>query len=228
MLFLIHPSEFKLQKNSRAIRCGKYQLRTSLRKYSCLAQLQFNSFAGPSQTRNLSGGRVCNTFRRMPNPGDNGLGWNMMIGEVLAVAAVVGAFVGKRHLRKRQQAARNERPPQPDKVLRPAGYSASRRVFDLSDSLLFALLGAGGAAVVFGILCAAFYPFAAGMVLGRFTVAQVARGTNPYFWWQGLAMGAVALLWVIAQLSFGSKFEQDLRNWRFGMRGEQAVAEKLA
>jgi hypothetical protein len=164
----------------------------------------------------------------MTQPGDSGFGWNMAIGEVLAAATALGAFVWRLRLRKRRQAARNERPPQSEKILRPAGYSASCRVIDLSDRLLFALLEAAAGAVVLGILCAAFYPFIAGLLLGRFTVGQLRTGTNPYLWLQGVAMAVLALLWTIRQFSLASKYAEDLRNWRFGMRGEQAVAEKLA
>ena len=173
-------------------------------------------------------GHVCNTLRRMVQPGDSGFAWNIVIVEVLAVAAVVAAFEGRRRFRKRQQEERDERPPQSEKVLRPAGYSANRRIFDLSDRLLFALLEACAGAVVFGLLCIALYPLAVNLVLGRISFAQLWAAPICYLWPQALGMSTLALLLTIWRFSVASKLDQELRNWRFGMRGEQAVAEKLA
>jgi hypothetical protein len=164
----------------------------------------------------------------MANPGDNGLGWNLVIVEVLAVAAILGAFEGRRRFKKRQQAERNERPPQSEKGLRPAGYSASRRIFELSDDLLFALLEACAGAIVFGLLCIPLFSLAANVVLGRISFAQLWAVPICFLWLQGFGMATLALLWTIRQFSLASKRDQELRDWRFGMRGEQAVAEKLA
>jgi len=161
-------------------------------------------------------------------PGESGFGWNQLVGEVLAVAAVIGAFVLRRWHKGRRAAARRERPPQQEKVLRPAGYSASCQIEDLVDRQLSALTQALGGSIVLGILCGSFYPIAEGLALGRFSFAQLLAAPNWYVMLPGVAMASLALLCLIRGFSLTSKFGDELRNWRFGLRGEQAVAEKLA
>lgn len=41
-------------------------------------------------------------------------------------------------------------------------------------------------------------------------------------------MGIIALLWAVRAFQAAWRLADDLRNWRFGLRGEQAVAESLA
>ena len=52
-----------------------------------------------------------------------------VVGSLAAGALVLGGFWGLFWLKRRRREARNERPPQREKVLRPAGYSAICRAF---------------------------------------------------------------------------------------------------
>ena len=155
-------------------------------------------------------------LRGVIQPGDAGFGWNQLAGEVLAVALVVGAFWRRRRLADRRRAARKERPPQPEKVLRPAGYSASCRIEDLADQRLFAVVEALAAGAVLGILCTAFYPLLEELVLGRFSFPQLSAAPKSYLLWPGLAMALLACLWMVREFGLAGRFDNDLRNWRFG------------
>jgi hypothetical protein len=65
---------------------------------------------------------------------------------------------------------RNERPPQREKLLRPAGYSAMRRVEALSEKWMSAAAQAIGTGVFFGLIVGTFYPLLAALALGQVTV----------------------------------------------------------
>ncbi len=163
----------------------------------------------------------------MTNAGVGGFGWNLLFGEVLGPLIAAGAFVVHFKIKKRRKAARRERPPQREKVLRPAGYSALCRIDDLTERGLLALLYTLAAAAVLGIMCSAFFPLVEGLVAGRFTFTQVRGAASWHLLWPGATMMALALVVTVWQFWRTTKLDDDLRNWRFGLRGEQAVAEKL-
>jgi Nuclease-related domain len=161
----------------------------------------------------------------MTQPGS--LSWNVLLGEVIGALVVIGAFVGHFKIKKHREEARRERPPQREKVLRPAGYSANRRIDDLAERRLLALAYTIGAAAMLGIMCVGFFPLVEGLVAGRFTFAQVRGAASWHLLWPGVGMTALALLGMIWCFRRTAQLEDELRNWRFGLRGEQAVAEKL-
>jgi MFS family permease len=157
-----------------------------------------------------------------------GLSWNQLLGAVISVAAVVAIIFGLFHLQRRRREARKERPPQTEKLLRPPGYSALLKIDELTDNLLFTLTQALAAGVVFGIGAGSFYPAITGILLHRFTLGQLLQADNKHVLFAAALLTVVALLWCIGSLRVFLRDANAMRNWRFGLRGEQAVAEKLA
>jgi hypothetical protein len=102
-----------------------------------------------------------------------------------------------------------------------------RRVDDLAEKLMPALAGAVGAGVVFGMAAATFYPVLEGVVLGRFTLAQLRHAPKAEIFLAGACFMLGCLLWSLREIIVVWRLEDQMRTWRFGMRGEQAVAEAL-
>lgn len=160
--------------------------------------------------------------------GDGGVGWTQAAGAALGAGLVVGVLVGSFWLKRRRREERRERPPQREKLLRPAGYWAMKQVDERWEGLTWALAQPIGAGVFFGVVAGTFFPLVAGLALGRFTLAQLWSAPRSDVFLVGLLMGVIGLLWAARALQKVWRLEDDIRNWRFGMRGEQAVAEKLA
>jgi hypothetical protein len=160
-------------------------------------------------------------------PGIAGLNWAQAIGMVVGGVLVVGVAIGLLAVKKRQREKRNERPPQRAKLLRPAGYSAMCRIDALAEQWMFTLLQAIGAGVVLGVMAGTFFPLLAGLALSRFTLAQIWGAPNSEMIIALALLGLIALLWAIRSFQRVWQLEGEMRNWRFGMRGEQAVAERL-
>ncbi len=150
-----------------------------------------------------------------------------MVGMVAGGALVFAILVGSFRFKQRRREARRERPPQNQKLLRPAGYSAMRRVDDLAEELMPALAQAAAAGVLFGIAAATFYPLLEGVVLGRFTLAQVGHAPRAEMFLAGACFMLGCLLWSVREIMVVWRLDDQMRTWRFGMRGEQAVAEAL-
>jgi hypothetical protein len=151
---------------------------------------------------------------------------------VVAVFLVFGILFSRHWLVNRRRKARNERPPQPTKLLRPAGYSCFCRLYDAVDQLLFALLQAVAAGGIFGVSFAPIEPVLEGLIFRKFSFAQLRAFPNArmFFVIAGTEtlVALVALIWCICAIRLFFKYEDDVRNWRLGARGEQAVAESLA
>src|SRR5437867_3469711 len=130
-----------------------------------------------------------------------GVNWAQYAWALAGCALVVGALLGLLQSKKLQREARRERPPQKEKLLRPAGYSAMCRLEDLTDKLFPALVQALVAGAVLGLTAGGFfYPVLEGLARGRFTAGQI---------WHALAGGpliAPALLalaaagWAISKI----------------------------
>src|ERR1017187_3710491 len=92
--------------------------------------------------------------------GIGGLNLAQVVGSLVACALVLGGFYGLFSLKKRRREQRKERPPQRDKLLRPAGYSAMRRIDALWEKLMWAAagLGRGPGIVTYFILAQSFLP----------------------------------------------------------------------
>ena len=61
-----------------------------------------------------------------------------VVGSLVACTLVLGGFWGLFWLKKRRREERKERPPQREKLLRPAGYSAMCRIDALSEKWMSA------------------------------------------------------------------------------------------
>jgi len=99
-----------------------------------------------------------------------------------------------------------ERPPQQDKLLRPAGHSLSLQIADLGDSLLTWMLGAYLAALA---------------AVGLFSLTDSESFTGSVV---SLAVSGVSAAVCIVM---AWRTEQKIRTARLGLLGEQAVAEQL-
>jgi len=157
-----------------------------------------------------------------------GLNWNQLLGALLGAAAVVAIIFGLFYLERRRREARKERPPQNEKLLRPPGYSAMLKLDDLADNGPFSAFQAIASGLVLGVGAGSFYPVVVGILLGRFTLAQILHSDPHGVIYSAVLLLLAALLWFIRSLMSFLKIMKEMRSWRFGLRGEQAVAEKLA
>jgi hypothetical protein len=72
------------------------------------------------------------------------------------------------------------------------------------------------------------WPLAWGLATGQFTLAQVWAAPKSKVLLGLLLLGAAGAGWLIRSCLVVSRLEDSMRRWRFGLRGEQAVAEKLS
>lgn len=151
-----------------------------------------------------------------------------VVGLLVAFALVLGSFWGLFWLKRRRRGERKERPPQREKLLRPAGYSAMCRIDALWEKCMSAVAQAIGAGVVFGLVVGSFYPLLAALALGQVTMRQVWSTPKSDVIIVAAFVGIIALLWAVRAFQSVWRLDDELRHWRFGLRGEQSVAEKLA
>jgi len=147
---------------------------------------------------------------------------------MLGFVVVIMVLITRQWLVHRRRTTRNERPPQKSKLLRPAGYSALCRAEEASDKLNDSLVQALGAGAVAGL---SFVPLAAvlqGLILHRFTLTQVLATPHSSLLLAILALEVSAVAYGIASCLLLFRHQDEIRNWRLGARGEQAVAESLA
>jgi hypothetical protein len=164
----------------------------------------------------------------MTQPEAPAFGSSQIIGIVLGIGLVVAAFAVLAWLKRRSQVTRHERPPQRAKILRPPGYSLTCRIDELADQFTSSVMQAVGAGAVLGLAGAALYPLMEGLVLRRFTFAEIRSHPQSYVLLSVAALGLSALAWTIGNIIQAAKIHRNIRNCRFGLRGEQAVAEALA
>jgi hypothetical protein len=93
---------------------------------------------------------------------EQGAGGGFSTGNGVGAVCGVGVFCGAVwllfRLKQQRKEARGERPPQPEKILRPAGWSALQRLDEVFDRLLNAALwGVAGAAMA-GLVAGGFFP----------------------------------------------------------------------
>ncbi len=115
---------------------------------------------------------------------------------------------------QRRSASRREKPPQQEKLLRPAGYSLGIRLESLQDRVLNELLLAC-------VLCSGggVCALTTGLFLGH----------NVPVLWSVLALVSFALFASLGTWRVLRAFRclEEVRNTQLGLRGEQAVAEAL-
>lgn len=152
--------------------------------------------------------------------------WSQVFTVFITCLLVLGGFVGlvcyRRNRRKNLEKA-----PQREKILRPAGYSAMLRLDEANEEFLLLLLQALAAAGLAAWVGRLLYAVPEGLISGRFRFSELGPvwASGP-FWSCALLFLALSL-WVARCFLKASELERAIRNWRFGMRGEQAVAEKL-
>lgn len=163
-------------------------------------------------------------------PGLFTLNWPQVIGMLAAPALVCGIFFSLFRFERRSREPCREKPPQMEKILRPPGYSAMCKIDELVDKSAMAAFQTIMASLVFGLGCGTFYPVFYGLAIGRFTLTQLWAAPKPLPVVASvlLLMGLVSLVWLVWHSCRVWKLFKEIRDWRFGMRGEQAVAEKLA
>jgi Nuclease-related domain len=140
----------------------------------------------------------------------------------------VGAVALLLWLKRRRRAARNERPPQRGKLLRPPGHSLLKRLDELDTKFLSTVLVIMGAGAIFGIGIIGLYPILEGLASHRFTLTQLRAQPGFFLLLWGAVATLVSILCIVHGLARISKFLDDWRNCVLGRRGEQAVAEALA
>ncbi|MDE2103401.1 MAG: NERD domain-containing protein [Patescibacteria group bacterium] len=148
----------------------------------------------------------------------------MAIGAALAVAIFsIYALIKRRH-----KEARNERPPQQTKILRPAGYSLSRRIDELSEKFNMMVTGSVVAGMVLGLLLTGIYPIIEGLLLQRVTFSELRAQPDFYYAYSlgFLMLSAVAAMF--GAIARSIQINNEMRNCQLGLRGEQVVAEELA
>src|SRR3954470_11886965 len=91
------------------------------------------------------------------------LKWAPLVGIVLSCCAVLGVFRLLFDLKKRRREARRERPPQREKILRPAGHSAMRQLDAAVEKLNWAIAQALTAAMLFGVSLTGLFPVVEGL-----------------------------------------------------------------
>ncbi len=164
----------------------------------------------------------------MTPPETPAFGSSQIVGIVLGVGLVVAAFAALAWLKRRSQIALNERPPQRTKISRPSGYSLTCRIDKLTEDFTSSVMQAVAAGAVLGLAGAALYPLMEGLLLRRFTFAEIRADPHSYILLSVAALALSALAWIIQSMIQAARIHGNIRNCRFGLRGEQAVAEALA
>ena len=93
---------------------------------------------------------------------------------------------------------------------------------------MFAGVQTIGAGLFAGLTLGLFSPLWIGLVMGHSSLAQLWATPKPYIFYLPFGFGIAAALWTILGFLVLSKLYDSIAAWHFGLRGEQAVAEKLA
>jgi hypothetical protein len=156
-----------------------------------------------------------------------GLSWVQVLFAIATCGLIIGGLAGMILYKRKRRAELGERPPQREKVLRPPGYAASLRLDEATESALFAMLQAAAAGGLLSLILSLLFPVFELFIHGRVGFKGIsAPKVGPALVSAGLMCLGLALWLVWSVLRFW-RVENDVRNWRFGLRGEQAVAEKL-
>ena len=148
----------------------------------------------------------------------------IFLGPLLAI----GLLFWFLHLKRGQRKRRKERPPQKTKLLRPAGYSLQCCLEVLEETFTQTLILVSLGAALFGIALVGLVPLAMALALRELTLAEAMRPPLVYGWMSGSALLIAGLAFAFAQSIRVNRQLTEIRDRRFGLRGEQAVAEALA
>lgn len=158
----------------------------------------------------------------------SGIGATQVLGMALGAGLVGALFVMLAWLNRRARSARVERPPQKQRLLRPPGHWLQCQVEELSEKWSDAVMQAVAAGTLIGLLGSAIYPIIEGVLLHRFTFAQIWTHPKSCFLLSIAALTISAVAWIIKAMVQAVRLHRKIRNCRFGLRGEQAVAQALA
>lgn len=147
---------------------------------------------------------------------------------MFGVGLVVAIFAILAWRKRRYRDASGERPPQRAKLLRPAGYSLHCRIDQLNEKLSYTLMQAVLAGAVVGLVCGGLYPVIEGLILREVTFGQLRAHPQSYLFLSLAGLLLAGLAWMIANVARSLELLSKLRNYQFGLRGEQAVAEALS
>lgn len=157
----------------------------------------------------------------------SGLGWDqygaMLVGGLLAMLLPLAFLLWDR----RQRRLRKERPPQQEKLLRPAGHSLRLKVDELWERITeHVVVGACAGAVLGATAPPALRVFYLWLV-GQVTASDILASAKP-----GPLVGAgflmaAAALGLARQVMVTLRDLRAVRDHEFGLRGEQAVGEAL-
>jgi hypothetical protein len=145
-----------------------------------------------------------------------GLTWTQIAWAICGVVIALGGLVGVHKLQERRREARGERPPQSEKILRPAGWSAMLRLNDLFDGLMFMALQVVFGAVFVGLGIGCFFPVVSALRLGQVTLAQLRDYPNAHVFVSALLFFAGALGWTgvrVLQSFWGLRADEELAVW---------------
>lgn len=156
-----------------------------------------------------------------------GFGLSEFIGSLAGAGLVLVSLLLIVWFQRRARADRNERPPQKAKLLRPAGYWLGRQIVEYGDRWTLEILQALAGGAVLGLMLNALYPLLSGWMFNRITFAQITSHPRSYLLLSVVALAISAIAWIIRSVTLALRLQRKIRNCRFGMRGEQAVAEAL-
>lgn len=155
------------------------------------------------------------------------LNWSQLIGVLSGSVIVMMTFLGLARQRRRMREKLVEKPPQREKLLRPAGYYLQCRIQELNEEWSSELLQAICAGAVTGFLISSLYPLLEGLVLRKFSLDQIVSTPNSAVLISTIALAISSSAWSIKAITKSLRLHRELRNYQFGLRGEQAVTEAL-
>ncbi|MBE7502283.1 MAG: NERD domain-containing protein [Verrucomicrobiales bacterium] len=129
---------------------------------------------------------------------------------------------------QRRRHGLHERPPQQEKLLRPAGHSSMVRLDALWDRFLGVTVLGAGAGMILGIAIPPCASLLYSLLVGRLSYAALQASPGYPFVISTYLFTVAALLIFIPQVFRLRSLLKEQRSYRLGLRGEQAVAEALA
>jgi len=101
------------------------------------------------------------------------------------------------------------------------------RMEEAAEALVDALIQAVLAGLIFGISFGTLYPVLGNGVGHPIIFAEIWKAPLGWLFILVVALLMGSFLWMIWKARMVLEFTADVRKWRFGLRGEQAVAERL-
>lgn len=151
-----------------------------------------------------------------------------IVGSILGVLLVSAMHILLRWRARRRAKASDERPPQKTKLLRPPGHTLTVRIAEYTEQWSEALSESMVAGGVCGLLTFLIYPVTEAVALVPGGWVELRRQLSLPQIFTVLAMAFASFGWLVNRVQTTVRLRRELRNLRFGLRGEQAVAEALS